>query len=261
MNRSSQWLSWRWTVCRYLNLPRINQYCPVIQNLHIGLLFSTRINSTTPPHQRFTALELRPLFRKRMLNLYLSQSLRPSKFENGLSKKKACPRPGSIKGKYPFADKSSFASNVLYSFLLNMTTFPEMIRNVAVVGHLHHGKTALMDMLVFETHKLIWDSDKPVRIHFGPNFFLIFVKTRYTDTHILSREREISIKSAPISLVLSTTSGKSHIVHFIDTPGHINFIDEVASAVRLVDGILLVVDAVEGVCFCKIKNLPSHCSL
>lgn len=44
-----------------------------------------------------------------------------------------------------------------------MTGFPEMIRNVAVVGHLHHGKTALMDMLVFETHKLIWDADKPVR--------------------------------------------------------------------------------------------------
>lgn len=44
-----------------------------------------------------------------------------------------------------------------------MTGFPDMIRNVAVVGHLHHGKTALMDMLVFETHKLIWDADKPVR--------------------------------------------------------------------------------------------------
>jgi len=43
-----------------------------------------------------------------------------------------------------------------------MTGFPEMVRNVAVVGHLHHGKTALMDMLVFETHKLIWDADKPV---------------------------------------------------------------------------------------------------
>ena len=37
-----------------------------------------------------------------------------------------------------------------------------MIRNVAVVGHLHHGKTALMDMLVFETHKMTWDADKPV---------------------------------------------------------------------------------------------------
>jgi U5 small nuclear ribonucleoprotein component len=46
--------------------------------------------------------------------------------------------------------------------MLNTMSFPERIRNVAVVGHLHHGKTALMDMLVFETHKLIWDADKPV---------------------------------------------------------------------------------------------------
>ncbi|KAF4604741.1 hypothetical protein EYR40_003519 [Pleurotus pulmonarius] len=117
------------------------------------------------------------------------------------------------------------------AFLLNMTSFPDMIRNVAVVGHLHHGKTALMDTLVFETHKLVWDSDKPVR---------------YTDTHVLSRQREISIKSSPMSLVLSTTSGKSHLIHLIDTPGHVNFVDEVASAIRLTDGILLVVDVVEG---------------
>ena len=44
-----------------------------------------------------------------------------------------------------------------------MTGFPEMIRNVAVVGQLHHGKTALMDTLVYETHKVDWDSDKAVR--------------------------------------------------------------------------------------------------
>ncbi|KAJ2917822.1 hypothetical protein MD484_g2581, partial [Candolleomyces efflorescens] len=116
-------------------------------------------------------------------------------------------------------------------FLLNMTGFPEMIRNVAVVGHLHHGKTALLDMLVYETHKLVWDSDKSIR---------------YTDTHVLSREREISIKSQPISLVLSSTAGKSHLIHFIDTPGHVNFADEVAASIRLVDGIVLVVDVVEG---------------
>jgi len=43
-------------------------------------------------------------------------------------------------------------------------SFPEMIRNVAVVGHLHHGKTALVDMLVFETHKLDWNSDIQARL-------------------------------------------------------------------------------------------------
>lgn len=37
------------------------------------------------------------------------------------------------------------------------------------------------------------------------------------------------------------------MIHFIDTPGHVNFVDEVASSVRLVDGIVLVVDVVEGV--------------
>ncbi|KZS93540.1 Calreticulin-domain-containing protein [Sistotremastrum niveocremeum HHB9708] len=117
-------------------------------------------------------------------------------------------------------------------FLVDMTNYPEMIRNVALVGHLHHGKTALMDMLVFETHRLTWDADAALR---------------YTDTHILSRQREISIKSSPMSLILSTTAGKSHLLHIIDTPGHVNFVDEVASAIRLVDGIVLVVDVVEGV--------------
>jgi 116 kDa U5 small nuclear ribonucleoprotein component len=48
-----------------------------------------------------------------------------------------------------------------------MMSFPKMIRNVAVVGHLHHGKTALLDMLVFETHKLDWDADKQVRVGFA----------------------------------------------------------------------------------------------
>lgn len=60
-----------------------------------------------------------------------------------------------------------------------------------------------------------------------------------------------------MSLVLSTTSGKSHLVHFIDTPGHVNFVDEVASTMRLVDGVLLVVDAVEGVCISLAAFNPS----
>ncbi|KAL1663652.1 P-loop containing nucleoside triphosphate hydrolase protein [Schizophyllum commune] len=128
------------------------------------------------------------------------------------------------------------------AFLLSLTAFPEMIRNVAVVGHLHHGKTALMDMLVFETHKMTWDADKP---------------TRYTDTHVLSRDREISIKSCPMSLVLSTTAGKSHLVHLIDTPGHVNFLDEVAASMRLVDGVVLVVDVVEGL-MVSAENLIRH---
>ena len=48
------------------------------------------------------------------------------------------------------------------AFLLNMAAFPQFVRNVAVVGHLHHGKTALLDTLVFETHKMTWDADAQV---------------------------------------------------------------------------------------------------
>lgn len=50
-----------------------------------------------------------------------------------------------------------------------------------------------------------------------------------------------------MSLVLTSSAGKSHLIHLIDTPGHVNFVDEVAAAIRLVDGIILVVDVVEGV--------------
>jgi hypothetical protein len=50
-----------------------------------------------------------------------------------------------------------------------------------------------------------------------------------------------------MSLILQNTAGKSHLVHLVDTPGHVNFVDEVACAMRLVDGVVLVVDVVEGV--------------
>ncbi|RSH89322.1 hypothetical protein EHS25_002434 [Saitozyma podzolica] len=71
--------------------------------------------------------------------------------------------------------------------------------------------------------------------------------TRYTDTHVLSRSRGISVKSGPMSLVLPNSKGKSSLVNIIDTPGHVNFADEVGSIARLVDGVVVVVDVVEGV--------------
>jgi U5 small nuclear ribonucleoprotein component len=50
-----------------------------------------------------------------------------------------------------------------------------------------------------------------------------------------------------MSLVLPNSKGKSSLVNIIDTPGHVNFVDEVASIARLVDGVVVVVDVVEGV--------------
>lgn len=57
----------------------------------------------------------------------------------------------------------------------------------------------------------------------------------------------MSIKSSPISFILQNSAGKSHLVHMLDTPGHVNFVDEAAAAMRLVDGVVIVVDVVEGV--------------
>jgi U5 small nuclear ribonucleoprotein component len=126
------------------------------------------------------------------------------------------------------------------SFMTGLMNYPGQIRNIAFAGHLHHGKTALMDMLVLETHDIADRLEKKTGRKRDEQL-------RYTDVHILERERGISIKAAPMSLVLQSTVGKSHLLNIIDTPGHVNFVDEVASSLRLVDGVVLVVDVVEGV--------------
>ncbi|GAA5942805.1 116 kDa U5 small nuclear ribonucleoprotein component [Sporobolomyces koalae] len=134
--------------------------------------------------------------------------------------------------KFRISENSTVEKRWDDQFMMGLASNPEMVRNVAVVGHLHHGKTALIDMLVHETHVIDVDADRQLR---------------YTDTSILSQKRQISLKSTPISLVLQNLRGKSHLVNLIDTPGHSNFVDEIASAVRATDGAIVVVDAVEGV--------------
>lgn len=96
-----------------------------------------------------------------MLSRFRNPSLLLLKCGNGQWKKRTCRRRALTRGAHLLRIYAAYTQQ-RYSFLLNTMSFPEMIRNVAVVGHLHHGKTALMDMLVFETHKLAWDADKPV---------------------------------------------------------------------------------------------------
>ncbi|KAI9662467.1 MAG: hypothetical protein M1821_008634 [Bathelium mastoideum] len=127
------------------------------------------------------------------------------------------------------------------SFMSDLMSFPEQIRNIVFAGHLHHGKTAIMDMLVTQTHDDIQSSlDKRMGRKRDEQL-------RYTDTHVLERERGLSIKTSPMSLILQTTKGKSQLFNILDTPGHVNFVDEVAASLRLADGVVLVVDVVEGV--------------
>ncbi|PKS12786.1 hypothetical protein jhhlp_000997 [Lomentospora prolificans] len=126
------------------------------------------------------------------------------------------------------------------NFMTSLMNFPEQTRNIALVGHLHHGKTAFMDMLVLETHDITDRLERRTGRKRDEQL-------RYTDISVLERERGLSAKAAPMSLVLQNTKGKSHLVNILDTPGHVNFVDEVAAALRLADGVALVVDVLEGV--------------
>ena len=151
-----------------------------------------------------------------------------------------------IKFEVGVKDSSTYVST---QFLLGLMSNPTLVRNVALVGHLQHGKTVFMDMLVDQTHHIsTFDQNSEKNM-------------RYTDTRVDEQERRISIKAVPMSLVLEDSNSKSYMCNIMDTPGHVNFSDEMTTALRLADGAVLIVDAAEGVMvslllqFLYIKNI------
>ena len=118
--------------------------------------------------------------------------------------------------------------NFNLEFLAHLMTKPKLVRNIAIVGSLLHGKTTFMDIFIHLTHN---------------NYNVI----KYLDNREDEQKRKISLKSSPISLVLQNSEGKSFLFNFIDTPGHSNFFDEVQSALRMVDGVIIIIDVLEGI--------------
>ncbi len=106
------------------------------------------------------------------------------------------------------------------------------IRNIAIIAHVDHGKTTLVDGLLGQSHTF--------REH-------QHVEERVMDSNDLERERGITIlaKNTAISLIEPVTN-KPIKINIVDTPGHADFGGEVERVMNMVDGVLLLVDAAEG---------------
>lgn len=110
--------------------------------------------------------------------------------------------------------------------LSNRYKYMQQIRNIAIIAHVDHGKTTLVDQMLIQAGT------------FRTNETLI---ERVMDSNDLEKERGITILSKNASIRYNDTK-----INIIDTPGHSDFGGEVERVLKMVDGVLLVVDAFEG---------------
>ncbi len=109
-----------------------------------------------------------------------------------------------------------------------MITNPDKIRNVAVIAHVDHGKTTLVDFLLKQSHTFRENEEA-------------MQQTTILDSNPLERERGITILAKNTAVTY-----KDIKINIIDTPGHADFSGEVERTLNMADGALLIVDAQEG---------------
>ncbi len=102
----------------------------------------------------------------------------------------------------------------------------QKLRNIAIIAHVDHGKTTLVDKMIVAGHLLRGDNNSGDLI---------------MDNNDLERERGITILSKNVSVIY-----KDYKINIIDTPGHADFGGEVERVLNMCDGVLLLVDAFEG---------------
>jgi len=115
--------------------------------------------------------------------------------------------------------------------------YADIVRKVAIIAHVDHGKTTLVDQLLYQSG--MFRNEELDKLEGGQHGLIM-------DSNPLERERGITILSKNCAIQYLDAAGNEYKINIVDTPGHADFGGEVERVLKMTDGVLLIVDAFEG---------------